>query len=101
MNLETIQTVEYNETHKIECVDKKKNEYKYIGSIKKNPGHILFSFNKQTKEIKPAQFKSVMAVGYDGNRRQHTLVSVESDCYYDQALNRKNFIKRLKRKGLL
>ena len=101
MNLETIQTVEYNETHKIECVDKKKNECKYIGSIKKNPGHILFSFNKQTKEIKPAQFKSVMAVGYDGNRRQHTLGFVEPDCYYEQALNRKNFIKRLKRKGLL
>ena len=44
MNLETIQTVEYNETHKIECVDKKDNEYKYIGSIKKKSGAHSFFF---------------------------------------------------------
>lgn len=28
-------------------------------------------------------------------------VKVEKDCYYEQALNMKNFIKRLRRRGII
>jgi hypothetical protein len=28
-------------------------------------------------------------------------VKVEKDCYYEQALNMKNFIKRLRRRGIV
>lgn len=28
-------------------------------------------------------------------------VKVENDCYYEQALNMKNFIKRLRRRGIV
>lgn len=36
----------------IEYLQKQQSEYKLVSRIKKNPGHILFSFNRKTGEIK-------------------------------------------------
>lgn len=36
----------------IEYLQKQQTEYKLINKIKRNPGHILFSFNRKTGEIK-------------------------------------------------
>lgn len=58
------------EQSRIEAQIKKQQELKLIGSMKKVPGHIY-------KER----------------------IVVEKDCYYEQALNVKNFVKRLKRKS--
>lgn len=35
----------------IEYLQKQQSEYKLVSRIKKNPGHILFSFNRKTGEI--------------------------------------------------
>ena len=65
----------------IEAVAKKQNEYKLIGRLTKVPGHTLYKFNATTQEASKA--------------------IVEKYCYYEQALNMKNFIKRLRRRGII
>lgn len=85
----------------IEYLQKKQHEYKHVGKMKKIPGHTLFSFNRITKEIKPALFEHEVALGLNGNAITKTRCVIERDCFYEQALNKKNFIKRLKRYGML
>lgn len=60
---------------------------KHIGRQKKTPGHTLFEYNKETGDIK--------AIETNGT------VIIEPNCIYRQALNKKNFIKRLKREGVI
>lgn len=85
----------------IEYLQKKQHEYKHTGKVRKVPGHTLFSFNRETKEIKPAQFEYKCALGLDGKVLTETRCTVEPNCFYEQALNKANFIKRLKRYGFL
>lgn len=77
-------------------------------SLRKIPGFILWSFNTETKEIKPAFYKKVK---YDYVLKsliynpadievKYELVS-ELNCIYKQRLNRKSFEKYLKEEGLL
>ena len=83
----------------IEYLQKQQTEYKLINKIKRNPGHILFSFNRKTGEIKRASIIHKVAVGLNGLPITKTETVIEPDCYYEQALNEKNFRKRLKRLG--
>lgn len=85
----------------VEPLEQQKQEYKLIGSMRKVPGHTLFSFNVQTGEIKPVKLVREASIGLDGKPVFKEKITVEKDCYYEQALNRKNFIKRLKRRGLI
>ena len=62
---------------------------------------IQISFNVQTGEIKPVKLVREASIGLDGKPVFKEKITVEKDCYYEQALNRKNFIKRLKRRGLI
>lgn len=85
----------------VELLEQQRQEYKLIGSIRKVPGHTLFSFNVKTREIKPVKLVREASIGLDGNPVFKEKITVEKDCYYEQALNLKNFIKRLKRRGLI
>lgn len=60
---------------------------KKIGHQKKRPGLTMFMYNKKTGVISKAQL-------IDGNK-----VIANSDCIYRQALNKKSFIKRLRKEG--
>lgn len=60
---------------------------KHVGRQTKRPGHTLFKYNKVTGEIKEAPVLNGSVI-------------TEPDCIYRQALNKKNFIKRLKREGI-
>lgn len=86
---------------RIEFLKKQDVEYKYIGSIKNKPGLTLFSYNRVTKVVKPAVIENRVSMGFD--RKQHTKRNVvrEKDCFYDFALNTKNFIKHLIKYGLI
>lgn len=66
----------------------KKMPLKHICQQKKTPGHILFMYNKETGEIQEAP----VIMGS---------VITEPNCIYRQALNKKNFIKKLKREGII
>lgn len=90
----------------IEAVEKKQNEYKLIGQLTKVPGHTLYKFNTTTREASTAEMQTETTRQYDPNAntvfmRSKSSVKVEKDCYYEQALNMKNFIKRLRRRGII
>ena len=54
MDIVPIITKDNLSKEQIEYLQKQQTEYKLINRIKKNPGHILFSFNRKTGEIKRA-----------------------------------------------
>lgn len=90
----------------IELFEKKQTDYRLIGQIRKVAGHTLFKYNRVTGEVGPASYK----VSYDMvlnprtgllEKVTRTEVLVEKDCYYEQALNLKNFVKRLRRRGII
>lgn len=72
-------------------------ELKFVGSQKKNKGHILFSYNEKTGEWKQAEIKRNVEIGIDGVPVYKTDVTKEPNCIYIQALNLKNAKKRLKK----
>ena len=81
-------------------LQKQKHEQVFIGSKRKVPGHTMFSFNTVTKEIKVAPVKQEVIFDYLTRApKYNTSILVEKDCIYYQALNKKNFIKILKRYG--
>ena len=89
----------------IEAVEKKQNEFKLIGRLTKVPGHTLYKFNTTTREASIAVMDTKTVSRYDPDtntviRHTRSNVKVEKDCYYEQALNIKNFIKRLRRRGI-
>lgn len=91
----------------IEAVERKQNEYKLIGQLVQVPGHTLYKFNTVTRTASRAEVEVLadswlnpenMKVESDRKSR----VKVEKDCYYEQALKKvKNFIKRLRRRGIV
>jgi hypothetical protein len=71
-----------------------KKEIKLIGQQRKIPGLILWEFNYKTKELQPAQFKKEDVVIKSLQPTPEALtkrsnVIVKENCYYFQALNRK------------
>lgn len=86
----------------MEVLDKQKHEFKLIGRARKVQGHTMFSFNYRTGEIKVAPIQHAKDVSFT-TRKPVTKdrIVIEKDCIYRQALNRKNFIKRLIREGII
>lgn len=101
MEIDKLPVKEREAGERIEHVDKKQKEYKLVGKARMTPGHTLFSFNRKTLEIKVAKVEKVCEISYQGKRVNKAKIAVEPDCFYGQALNRKNFIKRLRKLGLL
>ncbi len=90
----------------IEAVEQKQNEYKLIGQMIKIPGHTLFKFNITTRTAGRAVTKeeTIAELNLKTGQletRTKSSVTVENDCYYEQALNMANFIKRLRRRGII
>lgn len=65
-----------------------KVDLKHIGRQKRIAGHRLYMYNLVTGEVKEAPVKYGKCI-------------TEPDCVYRQALNKKNFIKKLKREGII
>ena len=90
----------------IEAVQQKENEYKLIGQMVKVSGHTLFKFNTTTRIASKADINenTILRLNPKTGLYEHwtkQVVNVEKDCYYEQALNMANFIKRLRRRGLV
>lgn len=85
----------------IEFAQKKQHELKFIGKQRKIAGLTMFSYNIETGEIKIAPMNDEVAIDSRTMRpvSEHKLV-IERDCIYRQALNKKNFVKRLMREGV-
>lgn len=76
-------------------------ELKRISSTKINPGHIMFCYNRVTKEISEVKYDTLdpMTTRYDVRSSKNIII--DKDCFYEQALNKKNFIKKLKKYGIV
>ena len=86
----------------IEILDKQKKQFKYLGSERKVPGHTMFSLNYKTGEIKVAEIERAKEIHFKTKRPvTKDKIIIEPDCIYRQALNKKNFIKRLVREGIV
>lgn len=93
---------EQMQKEQIEVLDKQKHEFKMIGRQRKVPGHTLFSLNMKTGEIKVAPIERSKVCDFKTQEPIYKeRIVVEPDCLYRQALNKKSFIKRLVREGIL
>lgn len=99
--MELIPNIKLAKGDDTEVQQKKKQEYKLVGRAKRINGHTMFSYNLITGEIKKAIIEVGDTVSFDGSPVHPNKINIERDCYYEQALNKNNFIKRLKRNGLL
>lgn len=87
----------------VQAKKKQRQEYKFVNSIQHQPGHILFSINTLTGEIKEAEFQKEEQITWEqakmikegvGSPRK---VIIEKNCVYIEALNKENALKRYKR----
>lgn len=85
---------------KTEFVKQVQQEYKYIGSIKYRSGSILWQFNTETGELKPAKIivkeQLIWTTKGDYTKKTRSVI-YENKCVYVQALNRKNVEKKILR----
>ncbi len=72
-------------------------EYHLVNSTKKVKGHTLFSYNEKTGEWKVAPVRTESIVRMNGTVVNKTVVAMEPDCIYIQALNLKNAKKKLQK----
>lgn len=99
MNIDKI----HKDIDSIEIQTPAKREKQLDESQLKIPGFTLFSFNKETKEVKPAEYLKVLQDYHVKSLKfnvadiqvRYTLV-IEPNCIYKQRLNKKSFIKWLK-----
>ena len=86
----------------LEILQQKQHEFVFVKRELKVPGHTLFSYNIMTGEIKVAPVQFSKDVDFRTRKSIHKpRVVIEPNCVYRQALNKKNFIKRLRREGII
>src|SRR5574344_138887 len=89
---------------KIEIQRKQQQEYKFLGSHRKQKGCILFEYNRETKELNPAKFQMentiVIKDRNDLIGGKKYKVVVNQNCFYIQALNKKNAIRKMNKLGI-
>ena len=90
------------ERTQIEKLQEKQHELVWVKSEKIIAGHTLFSYNTKTKEIKVAPIQYSKDVDFKTKAPLHKpKIVIEPFCVYRQALNKRNFVKRLKREGII
>ena len=78
-----------------------KKVLKLIGQQRKIPGLTLWEFNLSTLSVRPAVFKKVnvevSSLNEKVNQTVRSRVEVGENCFYIQALNLKNAVKKIKK----
>lgn len=86
----------------MELIEKQRHEFKFVRSERKVPGHTMFSYNINTGEIKVAPVEHCKDIDFMTLQPLfRDKIVIEKDCVYRQALNKKNFVKRLIREGII
>ena len=78
-----------------ENIKQQEKEYKLIGRTRNKPGQTLFSFNKITGELKPAELKEKCYMTKFGVAYKKE-TNVEPNCFYFFALNERNARRKLR-----
>lgn len=94
--MDILPKLEKDDSVRIEKQVKQQQEYKLVNKVRRNAGHILFSYNTVIKELKRAEF-SLECVIVNLVPITKTKVIKERDCIYFQALNEKNAWKVIRR----
>ena len=87
----------------IQAKKKQRQEYKFIGNIRHQAGHILFSINTITGEIKQAEFQKEPIITWEQAKMVNDGVGlprkviIEKDCVYIEAMNEENAIKKYRK----
>lgn len=85
-----------------EQVQKQQQEFHLLGKTRRVVGLTLFSYNKETGEVKVAATEKSIEIDYKTMKPvEKAKVVVEQNCIYGQALNKKNFIRHLVRRGII
>jgi len=74
---------------RIEIQVPQKQEYRLIGSIRKVKGLRLFAYNFSTGELKEAEMRHEVMMGYKSDPIKKNKVNLSPNCLYVQALNKK------------
>ena len=86
----------------MELIEKQRHEFKFVKSERKVPGHTMFSYNINTGEIKVAPVEHCKDIDFVTLQPLfRDKIVIEKDCVYRQALNKRNFVKRLIREGII
>ena len=89
--------------NKIEIQKQIQQEYKFIGTVSKNKGHLIFEYNKETKRLKLAsiQLNKTVKIETEGTIAPMSKyqIMVGKNCLYFQALNLKNAMKKVRKYG--
>lgn len=81
---------------------KKQHEFKLIGKQRRIPGLTMWCVNLKTGEIKKAPIKRECVINLKTRNPEYkSSIVIEPHCIYRQCLNRKSFIKRLKRERII
>lgn len=87
---------------RIEQQQLKKVEYHLIKQERRIRGLTLFSYNLVTGETKQAEIVYCKDVDFITRLPVHSpKVTIEPNCIYRQALNKKNFLRKLKKEGII
>ena len=91
-----------SESTRVELQQKKQHEYKFVGKQRKVAGHTLFEFDRQTKEIRPAEVRHIAYIDAGTGRPVYkNRAEIKQGCFFIQALNAKNAAKKLRKLGML
>lgn len=82
---------------RVEQSVKQQQEFKMIGRVLRKPGLTLFSYNTVTGEMKEAAIERDIAMVFGGEVKRSTKVKIEPHCIYGQALNMKNWEKKIRK----
>lgn len=91
----------HSEQVRQERIAKQQKEYHLVGKQRRCPGHTLFEFDRQTKEIRPAVIVRKAVMIMNGDVKYETRVEVKTNCFYIPALNVKDAAKKLRKVGIL
>lgn len=91
-----------DETTRIEQKQQKRVEYHLVKQERRIRGLTLFSYNTITHEIKAAEIIHCKDVDFVTRKPVHQpKLMIEPNCVYRQALNKKNFVRKLKMEGIM
>ena len=98
--MKELQDFKESESAKAEIVQQKQQEKQtvLVNSIRPHSGHKCFEYNRETGEIKLAEFEEI-AVSFEAAARGEIApkkkILMKENCVYITALNKKNALRKL------
>lgn len=80
-----------------EVVQRAEESYRLVHQERFHPGHQMFSYNRKTGAVTVAEVETEVSMGLDLKPIVKRKIKRDPDCVYGQALNEKNFIRKLEK----